>query len=227
MARIKRVRSCASVMVVTVGLLLSVACGGGSSSMSQGLTARQAQAVSQEIAAAAQAALQTSITGAARERQGFGQIFAESAVRDASPNASGGCVTSASGTTCNFPVSYSGACPQGGTIGITGDFNFTLNNAGDGSDSTTLTITPASCAASNVTFSGDPNVTIATQVNFQNDAPVYPITLTESGGISYGPNPTGSCSVNATMTITSSQTCTVSGNICGQTLSGNCLPPTN
>ena len=236
----KLLSSCASFALVTAGLLFSVACGGGSSRMNQNLSAAQAQAVSQEIASALEVALQASITPAAVQRQprNFAETFngkleSDRAAAEARPDAtSGGCVTSANGTSCNFPVSYSGSCPQGGTIGVTGDFSFTLDNSGNGSDSSTLTVTPTNCdtpgaTASSVTFNGDPNITLATQVNFQNFAPVYPITATETGGISYGPNPTGSCSLNATLTITSSQTCTVSGTICGQTLSGDCLQPTN
>jgi hypothetical protein len=224
----KLLSSCASVGLIIAGLLFSAACGGGSSSMNQNLSAAQAQAVSQEFATAAEAALQASVTGSAqRNRRTFGEIFSAGASRGAVPDTTGSCVTSANGTSCNYPVSYSGNCPQGGTIGVSGDFDFTLNNSGDGSDSSNLTITPTGCEVSNETINGNPNVTFAVQLSFQNNALVYPVTLTESGGISYGPNPSGSCSVNATLTIASSLACTVSGTICGQALSGDCLPPTN
>ncbi len=217
--------------VVTLGLLFSVACGGGSSSGNQNLSAAQVQAVSQEISTALEAALQASITPGdiRREPTNFAKTFSDKIVSDKAaaesrPDASsGGCTTSASGTSCNYPLSYSGSCPQGGTIAVTGGFSFTLNDSGNGSDNSTLTITPTSCDASGVTFSGNPNITLATQVSFQDFAVVYPFTLTETGGISYGPNPSGSCTVNATLTITSDQTCTISGSICGQALSGSCL----
>jgi hypothetical protein len=224
MSRMKRVAllSFASA-VLTFGLLFSSACGGGSTT-SQPLSTAQAQAISQEFAEVAEAALQGSITGATRERENFSEIFAESVKHGASSSASSGCVTSLNGTTCNFPVSYSGNCPQGGSIGVSGDLDFTLNDSGDGSDNSSLTITPTNCVVSNVTINGDPNVTFATQVTFQNDNLAYPVTLNETGGISYGPNPSGSCTVNATLTISSPQSCTVSGTICGQTLSGSCVP---
>jgi hypothetical protein len=195
----------------------------------------QAQAVSQEIISTVQTAISTSFVGglAANENhRSFAETVRDKIRRDkiaseVSPDTSGGCVTSDSGTTCNFPVSYTGSCPQGGAINVSGDFSFTLSGSGSGSDSTTLTVTPVSCEVQNMTINGDPNVAFATQVNFQNDALVYPITSTESGAISFGPNPSGTCSINATLTITSAQTCTVSGTVCGQTLSGNCLPPTD
>jgi hypothetical protein len=223
-------RYLAAIAVITVEIVLSSACGGGGSS--QSMSATQAQAVSQEFASAVEAALQTSITTEAQHnRQGLGAVLSstisQAIKRETSPADSSGCVTSVSGTSCNYPVSYSGSCPQGGKIGVTGNFDFTLNNSGDGSDSTSLTITPTNCAVSNLTINGNPNVTFATQITFQDDNLAYPITLSETGGISYGPNPSGSCTVNATLTITSAQSCTVSGTICGQTLSGSCtqLPP--
>lgn len=225
----KTIASYTFAAVVTLGLLFSVACGGGSSSGNQNLSAAQVQAVSQEISTALEAALQASITpgDVRREPANFAKTFTEKFESDRaaiSPDASsGGCTTSASGTSCNYPLSYSGSCPQGGTINVTGDFSFILNDSGNGSDNSTLTITPTSCDASGVTFSGNPNITLATQVSFQDFAVVYPFTLTETGGISYGPNPSGSCTVNATLTITSDQTCTISGSICGQSLSGSCL----
>jgi hypothetical protein len=205
-----------TVALITLFLTLSAGCG---SSSHNNLSAAQAQAVSQEVDVALQTALTSAFSsGAATDtHRSLAAI-----VGDLTPHQSSGCVTSASGTTCNFPVTYSGPCPGGGTIGISGDFDFTLNNLGNGSDSSTLTITPANCSVSNETINGDPNITVATQVNFTNDAPVYPITLTESGGISFGPNPSGSCTVNTTLTITSATSCTKSGNFCGRTLSGSC-----
>lgn len=234
MSCMKRVRSlylasAAAVTVVTVGLFFWSACGGGSS-MNQNLSAAQAQAVSQELAAAAEAALQGSIAVGQEQRNrkslgaAFSSTFSEAVKHAAVADVSSGCVTSDGGTTCNFPVSYSGSCPQGGTISVTGDFDFSLNGSGDGSDNSTLTITPTNCAVSNVTVNGDPSVSFATQISFQNDNLAFPLTISETGGISYGPNPSGSCTVNATLTISSPQSCTVSGSICGQTLSGSCVP---
>jgi hypothetical protein len=48
------------------------------------------------------------------------------------------------------------------------------------------------------------------------------VSLTEEGGISYGPNPSGSCSLNTTYTINSVSSCTITGTVCGQSVSGTC-----
>jgi len=210
-------KSASPIAVALIILFLTLSAGCGSSSHNN-LSAAQAQAVSQEVDVALQAALTNAFsTGQAADTHPSLAAIAG----DLTPDQLS-CVTSASGTTCNIPVTYSGPCPGGGTIGVSGDFDFTLNSAGDGSDNSTLTITPTNCSVSNETINGDPNITVATQMNFTNDAPVFPITLTETGGISFGPNPSGSCTVNETLTITSATSCTKSGNFCGQTLSGSC-----
>ncbi|HSY91011.1 MAG TPA: hypothetical protein VK812_06530 [Candidatus Binatus sp.] len=210
-------KSASPIAVALIILFLTLSAGCGSSSHNN-LSAAQAQAVSQEVDVALQAALTNAFsTGQAADTHPSLAAIAG----DLTPDQLS-CVTSASGTTCNIPVTYSGPCPGGGTIGVSGDFDFTLNNAGDGSDNSTLTITPTNCSVSNETINGDPNITVATQINFTNDAPVFPITLTETGGISFGPNPSGSCTVNETLTITSATSCTKSGNFCGRTLSGSC-----
>ena len=210
-------KSASPIAVALIILFLTLSAGCGSSSHNN-LSAAQAQAVSQEVDVALQAALTNAFsTGQAADTHPSLAAIAG----DLTPDQLS-CVTSASGTTCNIPVTYSGPCPGGGTIGVSGDFDFTLNSAGDGSDNSTLTITPTNCSVSNETINGDPNITVATQMNFTNDAPVFPITLTETGGISFGPNPSGSCTVNETLTITSATSCTKSGNFCGRTLSGSC-----
>jgi hypothetical protein len=206
--------------LVTVFVMLMLCAGCGSSSQSsQNLSSAQAQAVSQQVEVALQSALTAAFSSGlpADQHRSLAAV-----VGHLTANQSSDCTTNANGETCNIPVTYSGACPGGGTIGVSGDFAFTLNNSGDGSDSSTLTITPANCSLSNLTINGDPSITVAMQMTIANDAPVYPITLTERGGISYGPNPSGSCTLNATLTINSETSCTISGNICGQTLSGTC-----
>jgi len=207
-----------SLALVTLFLILCGGCGSSKQS-SQNLSPAQAQAVSQEVEAALQAAL-TAALSSGLPADTHRSLAAS--VGHLTPNQSSDCTTNSNGETCNIPITYSGACPGGGTIGVSGDFDFTLDNSGDGTDSSTLTITPSNCSVSNLTINGDPNITVAMQMSIANDAPVYPITVTESGGISYGPNPSGSCSMNATLTINSETSCTISGNICGQSLSGTC-----
>ena len=203
--------------------MLSMLASGCGSSSSNTLTPAQAQAVTQEVDVAVQAALANAFSsGAAADEASGSHRSLAATISQINPHTSSGCTVTDGGTTCNIPVTYSGACPGGGTIAASGDFDFTLNNSGDGSDSSTLTITPTNCSVSSETINGDPSITVASQLNFTNDVPTYPITLTETGGISFGPNPKGSCTMNATVSITSATTCTLTGNLCGQTLSGSC-----
>lgn len=205
-------------LIGTAAILIFVSTGCGSSSSSGTMSAAQAQAVSQEFSTALQAALSSSLSSAAQrgDHRSLATIF-----RDV-PFDQSGCVGNVNGESCNIPVAYTGDCPGGGTIGITGALDFTLNSSGDGSDSTTLTITPTNCSVSGETINGNPSVTASTQINFTDDAPTFPITLSETGGITYGPNPSGSCSLNVQYTVSSETSCTVSGTLCGQSVSGSC-----
>jgi hypothetical protein len=199
-------------------LIFSTSCGhSGNGSVGQTLTSAQAQAVQQELLIAISDALSSEFSLPPAERHRVSHAIANLAASQTS-----GCTINPDGQTCDIPISYSGACPAGGTIAVSGEFKFTLDNSGDGSDSSTLTITPTNCVVSNLTINGDPNVTMAEQLNFQANTLAYPVTLTESGGISYGPNPSGSCTLNASMIINSPTSCTITGNICGQKITGSC-----
>src|SRR5208283_2020601 len=220
MMRTKKLKALCCAAAIT---LLLAWCGGCGSSSSSKISQAQAQAISHEFVTAVESALSSAAPGdASLERSAQQNLSA--VVGDIHPDQSSGCVTSASGTSCNIPVAYSGACPGGGTIGVSGAFDFTLNNSGDGSDSTTLTITPTNCSVSNLTINGDPNVTVATEINFTGNQVQFPIAATEAGEISYGPNPSGSCTIKVSLTLNStSQTgCTVTGTVCGQSVSGSC-----
>ena len=216
MLRTRRFISPCAIAAVTI---LSLACVGCGSSSSHNLSPAQAQAVSQELTAALGAALSTGLSIGPADTT---PPRLPAIVQNVHPSASSGCTITNTGESCNIPVTYSGPCPNGGTIGVTGDFIFTLDSSGNGSDNSTLTVTPTNCAVSNTTINGDPNVTVAINLSFQNKALVYPATFTETGGISFGPNPSGSCTLNVNLSITSATTCTVTGSICGQSLSGSC-----
>ncbi|MGA9689307.1 MAG: hypothetical protein WBQ81_21305, partial [Candidatus Sulfotelmatobacter sp.] len=78
-------------------------------------------------------------------------------------------------------------------------------------------------SVSNLIINGDPSIDLSGQINFTaNLNPAFPVVFTETGGISYGPNPSGSCQLNATYTINSSLACTVTGTVCGQSVTGSC-----
>jgi hypothetical protein len=217
MLRSQRLIPACAIATITALALLSLNC--GSSSSTHTLSTAQAQAVSQELFTALGNALSSGFTGvAAATHPRLPEIM-----RAVHPEqTSSDCTITNSGESCNIPISYTGNCPNGGTIAVAGDFIFTLNNSGDGSDDSTLTITPTNCDVSNTTINGNPNVTVTTQFSMQNDALAYPLTFTESGGISFGPNPSGSCTLNVNLSVTSATTCTVTGTICGQSLNGSC-----
>lgn len=208
-------------LLAAVAAMLSVlcsSCGGGSSS--NNLSAAQAHAISQEVVQSLVASLQSV------------PLANASSLKDSHPNLSTtvsdlqadstGCTSGTSGENCNFPISFTGSCPGGGTIAVTGDISGTLSNSGSGSIDSQITVMPSNCAVSNVTFSGDPNIAINGQINFTNSGPTFPISLSEMGGISYGPHPSGSCQVNVTYSINSLSSCTVTGTVCGQSVNGTC-----
>jgi hypothetical protein len=211
----KRIHS--SLLSAVAGILVCAGC--GSPSHSDTLSAMQAQAISQQVSQAVTQAL-SSVSNPPLAGQPTRGLSAT--LGDIHPYQSSACAPSPSGESCNFPVSSNAPCPRGGAISVSGDIQGTLNNSGTGSFGAQITITPANCSVSNVTFSGDPNITIAGQVSFSNSAPSFPITLMEGGGISFGPNPTGSCQLNVIYKINSPTSCTVTGTVCGQPVSGNC-----
>jgi hypothetical protein len=217
-AHMTKLVSLACIMVAGCLLLITAGCGGSSSSNT--MSAAQAQAVSQEFSTAMQGALTSAFSGASDRRESRRSLAA--AFANAHPEQSSDCTSSDSGESCNIPVSYSGSCPDGGTIAVGGDLNFTLNDSGNGSGNATITITPSACSVSNEIINGNPSVTASTSITVQDDAPVFPITLNETGGISFSPNPTGSCTFNVQYTVSSASSCTVSGTICGRTVSGSC-----
>ena len=196
--------------------LICITCGGSSHN---NVSQAQAQAISTELFSALNSAMVAGLTPGASTavmRPSLGEIVEQARAQ------SSGCTVTNNGESCNIPITYQGPCPGGGTVHVAGDFVYTLDNSGNGSDSSTLTVTPSSCVVDNLTINGDPSVTFATEFNLKNNGLAFPITFSGNGGISFGPNPSGSCSINVKATATSPTTCSVSGSICGQSISGSC-----
>lgn len=214
-------------VLTIVAAMLSILCGGcgSGSSHSNSMSPAQAQAVTDQVVQALVQSLENAFSSSAPATSGVRPSLS-TAVRDIRPDASGGCTSTATGENCNWPISLmDDPCsgPQGGTISVTGDISGSLSNAGAGSVSGQFTITPTNCSVSNLVVNGDPSISVGGQINFTGGiTPTFPITFTETGGISYGPNPSGSCQLNATYTINSLSSCTVSGTVCGQSVSGSC-----
>jgi len=226
-----RMKTNASLSLTVIAATLSFLCSGcgnssnNSSMSSNSMSQAQAQAVAVEVSQAISQALGSAVPSSASATSGARPSLS-AAVSNIRPDASGGCPSTATGQNCNFPISltdYPCTGPQAGTISVTGDIDGTLSDAGAGSLSGQFTITPANCSVSNLIINGDPSITVAGQIAFtDNETPTFPVTFTETGGISYGPNPSGSCQVNATYTINSSLSCTITGTVCGQSVSGSC-----
>lgn len=204
---------------VVGGVMFCAGC--GSSSHTDTLSAAQAQAVSQQVVQAVTQAIANALAAnlplaeqpAPRLAGLLGGIHPDQMLN---------CTSSATGLSCLVPLSSTGPCTKGGTISVSGDIQGTLNDSGSGSLGTKLTITPSNCVVSNVTFNGDPDISIAGQINFTSMGPSFPISLMEGGGISFGPSPSGSCQLNVAYTINSLASCTVTGSVCGQSVNGNC-----
>jgi hypothetical protein len=225
-------------LTIFAALLSILCCGCGSNSSNNSMSNNsmspaQAQAVTDQVVQALTASLGAAISSNSRGTNGVrsgetneNRRSLASLVSDLHPDATGGCTSTATGENCNWPISLTNdPCDgtQGGTISVTGDIAGTLSNAGAGSVSGQFTITPTNCSVSNLIVNGDPSISIAGEINFTSGiVPTYPITFTETGGISYGPNPSGSCQLNATYTINSLSSCTVSGTVCGQSVTGSC-----
>jgi hypothetical protein len=205
---------------IVVAATLSVLCSGCGNSSSNGLSQAQAQAITQQVSVALDQALTSAIGASAAQREVHPGLA--TVVSNLHPDSSSPCTTTAAGENCDWLISDSVACSGSGTISVAGNVDETLNSGGGGSLQTQLTITPASCSVSNLVINGDPSITVDTQINFTGSAPSFPITFTETGGISYGPKPSGSCQINVTSTINSATSCTVSGTVCGQSVSGSC-----
>ena len=222
----------ASLFLIAVAVMVPILCGGcgSGSSSSNSMSQAQAQAVteqlSQDVAQALATAFESPTVKAGRPSLAtvVGDIrpSLSTVLREIRPDQSSGCAPSGTGENCNWPISYDGTCPQGGTIAVTGDIDTTLNGSGGGSVNSQITVTPANCSVSNLVINGDPNIDVGLQMSFTNSTPVFPITLTETGGISYGPNPSGSCQFNVTYSITSKTSCTITGKACGQSVNGSC-----
>ena len=211
-------RIACAIAALTLISLMSMTCG---SSSHNNVSQAQAQAISTELFSALNSAMVGGLPPGAAST-GPRPSLGESLERARAQAQASGCTITSSGESCNFPISYQGPCPSGGTMNVAGDIAYTLDNSGNGSDSSTLMVTPSSCVVDNLTLNGDPSVTFATQFNLKNNVLAFPITFSGMGGISFGSNAAEVCSINVKATVASPTMCSVSGSICGRSISGNC-----
>lgn len=196
--------------------LLMLGCGTSNSSPKT-LTQAQAQSIATGISNGVGQAV-TGAFGVASLRPGTSAMTNT----ETSPNAMLPiCTPTSSGEICVWPVSSTFSCPGGGSMAVMGNVTGSLS-AGTGSAQVQIAATPANCSVNGLVLNGDPQVNLAGVINILNDNPVWPLTGTETGGVTYGPNPSGSCQLNLTFKVNSNLSCTVTGTACGQSVSGNC-----
>jgi hypothetical protein len=214
-------KTSATFSLIVAAATLPILYAGCGSSSSNNLSQAQAQAVTQQISLALDQALTQAIASNAVSERGVHPSLA-TIVSNLHSDQSTPCTITSTGENCDFPISDNVACSPSGTISVAGNVDGTLNSSGGGSIQTAITVTPMNCSVSNLVINGDPSVTVDSQINFTGSAPAYPITFAETGGISYGPKPSGSCQINVSSTINSATSCTISGTVCGQSVSGSC-----
>ena len=217
---------CLTVLAIT----LSIVGAGCGSSNSNNMSQTQAEAVTAQVMMAALQAVQSTpfpeATPAVTGKDGHPDFA--TLLKNIHPDVTTGCTpTQNGGETCNWPVSYDGGCPGGGTISVDGDVNGTVDNTFTGSLDGTLTIIPSMCSVPNtgLVINGDPSVGVTGQLDLSDGSPTS-VEFTQTGSISYGPNPSGSCPFNMTLSATRSgqaiTSCKISGTACGQSITVTC-----
>jgi len=198
--------------------LLVIRCG-SSNSNSSALTQAQAQAIATAVSNGIGQALNGTFGVPSVKGSTDAMHRVETAANTATPPV---CMPSSAGQTCTWPISGTFSCPGGGTMAVSGEIIGSLNMTGSGSAQVQIAAVPASCSVNGMILNGAPQVKVAAQMNVLNDMPEWPVTGSETGAVSYGPHPSGTCQLNLTYTVNSNLSCTVSGTACGQSVSGSC-----
>lgn len=218
----------AVILVAALGVLAGCGSSAGGSGDGSGNTLTQAQAqqvgtaVSNDLSDALASALSSpalALDISSRDHIRLGLRRKSGAVPQTKPD-----VLTCSGSDCTISGTYT--CPDGGTIGVSGDISSTNNSAGG-----TITETPSNCSDGTVDINGEPNITVVFQAS--DNGISTSVNLTISGGVSFSPVqagqfPPGSASSNLTLSGTVNDSnqvvtaCSVSGSFDGQNISANC-----
>jgi hypothetical protein len=95
------------------------------------------------------------------------------------------------------PIGASAACPESGTISVSGTVTDNTNSNGSGSAGLNIQIGFSSCRSAGILIQGNPSLSITAQVNLSDFNLVNPATFTLGGGITFVlNNVTGSASFN-------------------------------
>jgi hypothetical protein len=213
-----------AVSLVVLGTLAGCGGGGNGSSNANNLTQTQAQqlgsAVSDDVSKALASAVGATPLGIST-RHNMLVALQRNSKADAVPKPE---QVTCTGSNCTISGTF--ACPDGGSIGVSGDFS-----GGGMSTSGMITETPSNCSDGTFVINGDPDVTLGLQGN--DNGITTTVNLMIGGGVSFSPVqarqfPAGSCKCNLTASATVSDSthsvtsCSVSGSICGQAINANC-----
>lgn len=184
-------------VLIAFGVLsVTLACGGGSSQSSPALSQAQVQAMTSEM--------QSGLVSAAGTSTG------------------GPC---AGGTENQFCFDTTVNCSGGGSISISARMTDNLDANGTGQSSYDVILIPRNCSVrnENLVLNGDPSLKFTGTVNVMNWQEMN-LTGTETGTVSYGPNPQGVCESNLTLTalLEPTLTCSIKGTQCGQPVDFTC-----
>jgi hypothetical protein len=219
------IKVCTLALVATA--LFFVGCGSSNSNSNQ-LTQAQAQQLSSDTFADAVAALQD----VAGQAGGLDSDHKSSPLVALSKGKKTSMAVDPDGIVCSgfncaiTSVVYN--CIDGGTITINGS-----TSASASSGSLDLTLTPAGCSDGTLVINGNPSITMDAQAT--DNGTTTTATATIDGDISFSPVhagqfPSGSCTSNLSLNVAISNsagslvTCSVSGSMCGQTVSITSCP---
>jgi hypothetical protein len=125
--------------------------------------------------------------------------------------------------TCTYyiPLSYTSNCTVGGRIEVSGDISgTTTDGSGYLTISATETITDWECITGFI-INGDPYITLSGTFSFLNGQPATQQTMTISGGFEWGSTAAESCQISLTINYNSDGGATMSGTICGYSVSAS------
>jgi len=129
------------------------------------------------------------------------------------------------GSTAPFCIAGTVPCSGGGTITLTSDLSGTLGSDNSGQIAGPITAVPANCtvSGSNLVINGDPSIVFDSTIDIS-AGQLTSLTATETGAISYGPEPAGVCQLDVTDTVGFGKnvSCTFTGTVCGQTIDVIC-----
>jgi hypothetical protein len=132
---------------------------------------------------------------------------------------------------CTVSVNIIETCSGGGTIAIAGSINGSMDYTDTGDATALITATPTSCDVPGTTLeiTGNPNLLVSGSI-FYFYGGVSTFTVTETGTVTYGPKPTGSCQTNLTVAASfegnaqhTLRSCTLTGTACGTAVNQSCM----